>query len=359
MKYIRICFLIILLITLFSHYEGISFKKSKTVSALSVKRGQTVTQLDQVVANQGNSYGNITNGGYAAIQGDWVYYRNEDQSNELDSATLYRQNLVSGVKEKISNDSAHYINVIGEWIYYGKYTSGVRGFHSGPIYKIRTDGTNRTQLNNDISVELNVIGEFIYYISRTDANKIYRMKTDGTEVTKLVDEDCQNLNVTKDWVYYTSNSGISKIKLDGSGKERIFNGKVGTMIIDDKWLYYSTGRQGVYDWTDKGFLYKIKVDGTEHYKVTDEMVFNFTVHGGNIYYSVEEPRRKFLLYMMDSNGNNKRKIAQATAGNIVGDWMYFHHYYAEWSELERIRLDGTGHEKVSTGGKPMVPYIKE
>lgn len=89
----------------------------------------------------GNTSGNINNYGWVAIQGDWIYYRNDALN--------------------------------------------------GNLYKVKTDGTKKTKLNDDDVVNINVVGDWIYYFdvkSRSfagDVYHIYRIKIDGTEKTKI------------------------------------------------------------------------------------------------------------------------------------------------------------------------------
>jgi hypothetical protein len=311
---------------------------------------------------RGNTLGNGVHLGVAAIQGEWIYYLNEARTGgewiyqlnkDLKPPSLYRVNIHNGSKEKICDDAAHYINVLGEWIYFANFTES-KGVVSGPIFKIKTDGTNRTKLNNDECRFINVIGDWIYYTNTSDEFRIYRMKTDGTGRKKLNDEESMCLNVTSEWIYYislddnskNSKRNIYKMKTDGTDKQLVLAGNVGKIIVHGEWIYYFQGdeSQGY-----KGNIYKMKLDGSEKTQVTADIAKSFNIAGGYIYYSKEVDNYRDYLYRVDLDGKNKKMIAQVGVGSIVGYWNYFYHRYAEWDELERIKLDGTGHEKVSNG----------
>ena len=63
---------------------------------------------------------------------------------------------------------------MGDWIYYCNSSDGHK------IYKIRTDGTQRTKLNDDYSKDINVVGDWIYYENISD-DELYKVRTDGTQ----------------------------------------------------------------------------------------------------------------------------------------------------------------------------------
>jgi hypothetical protein len=88
------------------------------------------TPIRETVNEYGNTPGNIINGGYAAIQGDWIYY-----NNASDDGKLYKIKTDGSGRQKLNDDVSSYINVIGDWIY---YTDDI-----GNICKIKTDGSER------------------------------------------------------------------------------------------------------------------------------------------------------------------------------------------------------------------------
>lgn len=142
-------------------------------------------------AARGNTSGNLNNGGLYAKAGEWIYF-----SNLQDDGKLYKMKADGSGAEKISDDRAHYINVIGDDIYY-----------SG-------NGWNLTKI-----------------------------KTDGTEMSKICSDDARCINVSGDWVYYSDYSGypikLYRINIDGTGKEKLSDDKPGYIfVLDDKIFYY-------------------------------------------------------------------------------------------------------------------------
>jgi len=61
------------------------------------------------------------------------------------------------------------------WIYYSNSSD------EGKLYKMRTDGTERTKLNDHNSCCINIAGDWIYYLNSREDYQLYKMRTDGTE----------------------------------------------------------------------------------------------------------------------------------------------------------------------------------
>jgi hypothetical protein len=117
----------------------------------------------------GNTVGNIANGGIVAQSGDWVYYVNYD-----DGESLYRIRTDGTERTKLNDDWSTGINVVGDWVYYQNYDDD-------SLYRIRTGGTERTKLNDEPSSSINVVGDWVYYVNWDDDFSLYKIRTDGTE----------------------------------------------------------------------------------------------------------------------------------------------------------------------------------
>jgi hypothetical protein len=280
----------------------------------------------------GNTGGNIANGGEAALQGDWIYY-----SNENDSGKLYKINIDGTGKTKIFNDQVAFINVEGDWIYYTDYSDHAR------LCKIKTDGTEKTNLS-DFAMYLNVIDDWIYY----SYNGLYKIKTDGTGKTKLSSGLIADINVDDDWIYYcnaqesspTKRSGeIYKIKTDGTENTMISDDNAVSLNVVGDWIYYGNIPDEV-GHGDFGELYKIKTDGTGKTKLSSESIGNINVVGDWIYYSNGK------LYKIKTDGTGKTKLnddSYTSNINVVNDWIYYEYYYYG---MFRIRTDGSGRSRV-------------
>jgi hypothetical protein len=170
---------------------------------------------DSDTAAVGNTPGNITNGGFAAQQGDWIYYLtsaadtvNSNLGSEADPGKQYLCKIkTDGTgKTQISSGKLYCLNVVGDWIYCVGYNG-----NSGEdyyLYKIKTDGTGKTQIgkDNNIGLTIAVAGNWIYYTRSHDPGKLYKIRTDGTGKTQINSgekgDNIGTFNVSGGWIYY-------------------------------------------------------------------------------------------------------------------------------------------------------------
>lgn len=285
----------------------------------------------------GNTSGNISNFGYYAVQGNWIYYSNFD-----DNGKLYKMKLDSTEGQKLSNDNAEFINVVGEWVYYINYNN-----NKSYINKIKVDGSNETSMledNNNIKF-LNVCDNKIYYIignNQADINSWYytinELKADGTKIGEVfrfpICSSPSYFNVLGNYGYclvnkYDGNEPsniIYKFNLDGSNKfAKLVNNAI-TFNVSEDWIYYGTFNE----------IRKVKTDGKEDQKIAEGFPGGLpdgqwgdptclNVEGNWIYYKDWKDQ---TIYKIDTNGKNKVKLLECTAQsiNIAGEYLYCPEY---------------------------------
>jgi hypothetical protein len=157
---------------------------------------------------------------YITVAGDYIYYLHviyEDAEPGLadydyDEYNIYKIKTDGSEDQKLCGNGGYFLNVVGERIYYVNY--------SDDLYTIKTDGTDRKKLI-DKADYINVAGDWIYYGDWG----LYKIKTDGSEMQQLIkDEKLLNINVAGDWIYYYNDSDGGKlytIKIDGSGRRLV------------------------------------------------------------------------------------------------------------------------------------------
>jgi len=82
-----------------------------------------------------------------------------------------------------------------------------------------------------------------------------------------------------DWIYYSSNSDekLYKVKNDGSSKNMLYSGRVLYLCGYGEWLYYSDFSQG-------GYVYRIKTDGTSRQQINSEYSKFLSIDGNVLTY---------------------------------------------------------------------------
>ena len=308
--------------------------KLPSINKLWALGGEDVVPQSVLTNNvYGNTSGNISNFAFVAKQGDWIYYNNN---------TLYKIKTDGTGKTEVSKDMPIFINVVGEWVYYIEASSD-----TNKMYKVKTDGTSRTKLSDDASMYMVVAQDWIYYMNASDEGKLYKMRTDGTSKTRVANEIAFDINTSGDWVYYVTivdsgDSEVHKVKKDGTGLTMLCGAtSIAFLNVSGEYLYFETSDlEG-----ENGDIVKIKNDGTNKSTICDDTAEYINVSGDWIYYS--NVSDDYKLYKIKTDGTGKTKINDDDAMfiNIVGEWIY----YGTGSETDtiKVKIDGTERQIVN------------
>jgi len=332
---------------------------------------------DSDTAAVGNTPGNITNGGFAAQQGDWIYYLtsaadtvNSNLGSEADPGKQYLCKIkTDGTgKTQISSGKLYCLNVVGDWIYCVGYNG-----NSGEdyyLYKIKTDGTGKTQIgkDNNIGLTIAVAGNWIYYTRSHDPGKLYKIRTDGTGKTQInsgeKSDNIGTFNVSGGWIYYDNcfvkgidaktqmneyNHYLYKIQTDGKGNTKLSGDEIEDFNVVDDWVYYI-------DRGDNSHIYKMKTDGTGKTQISSDKSSHINVSGNWIYFVNENPDPSNhqipfnCLYKVAPDGTGETQVCsdKVEAFSILGDWIYYRKLIND-SEiaLYRVRTNGADQQAVN------------
>lgn len=286
----------------------------------------------------GNLAGNIYAYGVLAQQDEWVYYNSCG-----DDSSLYKMKVDGSEKQKLCDDDAGSINVVGQWVYYVDYYSELK--------RIGIDGANeQVFLEEDVS-NLMVDTNAIYFISEDD-RKIYRMKHDGSGSECITTYECWSFCLSEGALFIqTSIADLPQIKrLDPATlqSEIVITEDLGTSFLDGEWLYYS-GIDG---------LGRVQISTGEKTELYDGNVLSAVLCGEWVYFhngthwldSVGTSRLVGNLYRMRTDGTDKEVIDDGLclSINATEDYIYFSRYDDAGKKLVwyRMRTDLTGKEKV-------------
>lgn len=84
-----------------------------------------------------------------------VYY-----SNETDGDKLYKLDLLTREKTKLTDSRAQYVTAFGGNVYFSNYSNGAR------LTQMRMDGTNEKELNKTSSLNLYIEQPYLYFTSK-------------------------------------------------------------------------------------------------------------------------------------------------------------------------------------------------
>jgi hypothetical protein len=299
----------------------------------------------------GNTPPNIINSGLVAKCGEWLYY--------CDSMTgkLSKVKINKSSKTQLSDDSAGFINVIGNWVYYRNISDFSK------IYKVGTNGEKRTLICDDAAAYITVIDNWIYYRNDSDGKKIYKVRTDGKKRAKVSDDAVDELAVYGGYAYYRNETdGYKLYRIKTNGKDRqIVTEDIASHIniIDDKIYYRNDSKENK--------VYSVKQDGTDRKKVSDFSVEGTLVGNSQYLYFIGaefHPNSSLgtlvktkVLYRISKDGSETKKLDELNAASlsVFDDWVYYTGQLDYTSVIYKIKSDGTQWQN-STGVTDISEY---
>ena len=195
------------------------------------------------------------------VYDDWIYFSAVNMNTNPSTVPLMRMRTDGTDLEElfvgVSGDNhIHHVSIVDDWIY---FYVGSRG-----LLKSRLDGSDLTLVSDKLYMQyINVVGGWIYYYDEEESG-IFKIRTDGTEKTKLLeyvnwydiyghDIIMHGINVIGGWVYFASNEDnmFHRMRTDGSGRQRYENplatipwqpgeSVILSMIVSDGYIYYYT-----------------------------------------------------------------------------------------------------------------------
>ncbi len=284
-----------------------------------------------------------------AVNG-WLYYINVSDDN-----TLYRIKYDGSQNERLTDFNITHINVNGDRIFlYDEY---------GFLYSSNLNGTDlklfgicRTISNIDdqnIQVGQGDYCELPKYVpaEMTDGSKLlvpviwnsYNIDTDikssytykgavqgyNKEIDltiSVVERGNSNGNIAHEglaveragWEYFSDevDGKLYKIKPDGTNKVKLSDDQVSYINIIGEWIYYK-------NLSDDNKLYKVKIDGSSRTLVCSDSMESLSIVGDWVFYS--NLTDKNYLYKVKIDGTSKTKLSEEHVYgiNLMGNWIYY------------------------------------
>ncbi|WDV47466.1 DUF5050 domain-containing protein [Clostridiaceae bacterium M8S5] len=162
------------------------------------------------------------------------------------------------------------------------------------------------------------------------------------EATILSDNNPVDITVKDEWIYYSNysdNGYLYKIKKDGMNETKLNSDKCCCIQVYDEWIYYRN--------TVNGCLHKIKIDGTERTKLNNEDSNYIQVQGNHVYYKMTNSSGSYL-YKIKTDGTGKIKLNDDNSQciRVNGEWIYYSNQ-SDNGRLYKIKTDGSNRKKLN------------
>ena len=297
-----------------------SKSSSKAVSskAASSKKAVSSTISLPKINTIGNSVGNIYNDGRMAYQGEWIFYRNDE-----DNGKLYKVKIDGTNRIVVDKNSTYVnnINIVGDDIYYSASTSS-DNYLFCCLCKIKADGSGFVELEhpeNDRYSSLYVIDNTLYMLS---FKEFRAMNPDGT--IKKIYPKVLSFVIYNNIIYYMENSEddikISQMNLMGDDNKFLLSFKkdsdyFGNEIcgVSNGWIYYKG---------NKNSLMRYNISSSKTEKVLN-VCYSIIVQDDWIFFDDDSSN----ICRMKSNDITKKETLKASIGVfrmfIISDWLYY------------------------------------
>jgi len=273
----------------------------------------------------GNTTGNISNKGFIAIQGDYLYYSNINGLGDL-----YKVRTDGTEKQKLCDDCCEFINVRGSWVYYSNLSDGEK------LYRISIDGDQKEKLNDDRCDNIIVTDDWVYYINLSSNNNVYRSRTDGNDKQVISDMQVTDISIEGGSIYSASGGSVYKNNITAhSGAMSpacIYKGSSVYAYANNINVHANI----VYVLDINGGLYRgLRIDGKgDLVRIYRGCILSYNIVGNYIFFIDDDDR----LYRMDLAGSDIRKLNDEPCEyiNIAVDWVYS----ISNGKFIKMRMDG-------------------
>lgn len=277
----------------------------------------------------GNTAGNLYNTGLFCEYDGIIYFANPNDDNQL-----YQMSVDGTGVKKISDDSAAFINVDENYIYYtrtGDNSESQFSFlhiNTHSLCKLRRDLKGEVVvLDSDACMYASLVGNYIYYIhyNSTEASTLYRIKNDGEEKGQVFPRPYFTCATKQQYIYYNglgSDHNIYRYDTATNTQSLFYEGNCWMPIVEGNYLYFM-------DCEDSYSLARVDLTTNEKITLTDDWVDCFNIHNGIIYFQRNGNSPAFCSVRTDGSDYTVLKEGIFTEINVAGNLVFFKDYSSE------------------------------
>ena len=282
------------------------------------------------VTLEGNTGGNLYNGGMFCEKNGTVYFANPN-----DGYRLYCMSVFGGECMKLCEDSVAYINADDNYIYYTRRANsdadddfmGITSVYSYALCRVDPNGKNQVILDSDPCMCACLVGDFIYYLhyDKKNSTDVYRIGIDGENREKVSSGTSLTCSAYDNVLYYNgtqTDHNLYSINAHTGSLAMIYEGNAWQPTYSNGYLYFL-------NLTDDYTLCRIDLGTYEAVTLIDESVQDFNIHGNTIYY--QTMKGDVGLYSYDINTGDSALIYEGNCCDIcvTSAYLYFRTYEVE------------------------------
>ncbi len=279
----------------------------------------------------GNTAGNLYNGGYFCEYEGTIYFANPDDENKLYSMDSNGKNI-----QKISNDMVGFLNVDENYIYYVRNNPRASvsfdnfSFFQNALCRLSKGGKNVEVLDEDPCNYASLCGNYIYYLHYDEqtASTLYKVKIDGTERQQILNSAIYTCSANGQYIYYngmTTDGSLYCLDTATDHKSLVYECNSFKPIVNSRSdVYYL-------DVDQDNALVHVDIDAGKPVTLTDDSIDLYNVYGDTIYYQNYKDNNESALCSIKSNGTSQTLIQKGYFKNIhvTSQFVFFTDYYSD------------------------------
>lgn len=299
-------------------------------AAFSIHYFQSKIKYNSSYVN-GNTAGNLYNGGLFCESNGTVFFANPDDCNRL-----YSMDPDGSSLKKLCDDSVMYINADSHYVYYIRSNNDSMADFSSLVWnanslcRICRDGSELTVLDKDPCLYATLIGNSIYYMHYDDkhASTLYKIGIDGKDRTKLSDSYLFTCSALGQYFYYNGMSSDGSLycydtETDSSAMVYECN-CYKPIVTSDNNAYYM-------DVDQNNALVHTNIEYGNPVTLSTDSIDTYNVYGSYIYYQ-RYGETDSALCMIKNDGSDFMEIASGNYSNICITSYYI--YFTDFKSKE-------------------------
>lgn len=284
------------------------------------------TKFNEEYVN-GNTAGNLYNGGLFCENDGIIYFANPDDGNKLYSMDLQGKNL-----KKISNDTVTYINADDHYIYYirnnprSSLNFQYFSFHQNALCRIDKDGDHLKILDKNPCNYASLLGNYIYYLhyDEKEASTLYRVKIDGSERKQILSYPIMTCCTNGKYIYYNDrkrNGFIHRFDTSNNSDNIFYEcNSYHPIVLNNEDIYFLDGN-------NNNHLMHDNINYKNPTVLSKDSIDLYNILGSYIYYQ-KFSEDNSALCMIKNDGSDGKELRSGTHSNIhvTSNYIYFMDY---------------------------------
>ena len=261
----------------------------------------------------GNSAGNLYNGGQFSESNGTIFFANPD-----DEHRLYSMSSSGGDLKKLCDDTVMYINADDNYVYYvrsndsNKKNYTLFSYNRNSLCRISRKGGRVTLLDPDPCIYATLIGNYIYYLhyDTKTATTLYKIGIDGKDRKQVNNSYLFTCSALDKYFYYNNPENGELYRFDSTTDQQSYVYHCNCykpIVLEDNNAYYL-------DVDQNNALVHTNIQSDNPITLSKDFIEHYNVYGSYIYY--QRGGDNPALCMIKNDGTEFKELASGIFSNI-------------------------------------------